>query len=89
MFDSVGTSEAFLNEILGKKIEGQCVFNRSRVQGQESDKCGEFCAYFILNRFANLDLDLSDLLNDIFEEDPKENEKNVVKFLNEFKSKSA
>ena len=84
VFDSVGTTTAFLKEVLENNIEGQCVYNVSRVQGEESDKCGEFCAYFIFNRFANLDLDLSELLNDIFEEDTATNEKNVVTFIREF-----
>ncbi len=83
VFDSVGTSTAFLQEVLKNKIEGYCVYNITRVQSEDSDRCGEFCAYFVFNRFANLDLDLYELLNDIFEEDTKVNEAIVLKFLHD------
>ncbi len=72
--------------MLKNRIEGHCVYNVTRVQGEDSDKCGEFCAYFVFNRFTNLDLDLEDLLNDLFDEDTTTNEKTVLQFLRHFSS---
>jgi len=55
-------------------------FNATQFQSNDSDSCGKFVLYFLINRLHNLDHSFKDLLNEIFEPNLEENEKKVEKF---------
>ena len=80
IFDSIGTTARYLSNLDIYNI-GECEFNTTGVQPEFSDKCGEFCLFFIFMRYFNLDLNLSECLNDVFSEDREENEREVLNFL--------
>ncbi len=84
VFDSAGTSEMFLKDVL-HQFKGSCVCNVTRLQPKDSNKCGEFALFFVLNRVYNKDLDFSDLLNSLFSQDVVKNEEEVLDFLYEVK----
>lgn len=82
LFDSLGSSEVFLEKIPKYK----CVaveLNETAVQGRESKQCGEFSLYFLHNRFYNLDISFDDLVNWIFSSNPAKNETLVLDFIND------
>lgn len=58
----------------------EILFNESCFQDTFSDSCGYFVLYFAIQRMHNLDLSFEDILEDIFENDVKDNEKNVILF---------
>ncbi len=80
MFDSLGASPLFLKESL-LKFRGTCHFNETPFQAKESVACGEFCLYFIIQRYFNEDLDLQELLEEYFSSNFNENEKRVKQFV--------
>ena len=84
VFDSAGTDKLFLKKVLDQ-FKGSCVCNTTRLQPPQSDKCGEFALFFVLNRVYNKDLDFSDLLNSLFSRDLLKNEKEVLDFIQEVK----
>jgi len=47
-----------------------------------SDKCGEFCIYFAINRILNPQENLSDIIEEYFASDLKINEKRISQFIN-------
>ena len=55
--------------------------NQEPVQSKTSTRCGEFCLFFILHRFYNLDLDFSTLINSIFSVNLERNESQVLQHL--------
>ena len=59
------------------------IFNLTQVQGNESESCGQFCLYFLLERLQNLDFGFHELMNEIFVNDVKKNEEQVQKFLSD------
>lgn len=81
LFDSLGNEEDSIVEKLKKQKEGLCHFNKSPVQGQYSNCCGEFVVYFCILRFFNWDLSLEEFLNDIFTDDKVANEAEVIDFI--------
>ncbi len=84
-FDSLGmTTEK------KKNLEKYCVFkgikeinfNETIFQNSETNTCGLFTIYFIIERMHNLDLTFEELLEDIFEDNTLVNEEKVKKFCN-------
>lgn len=81
VFDSLGGNQSFITSNVpefGKFLE----FNSTAVQSKDSNICGKFCLYFIINRLENLDLHFDEILNIIFNSNLNENEKKVNDFLN-------
>ena len=78
IFDSLGCNESFLKNI---QLDLVYEINITPVQCSGSQLCGPFVIYFIIWRYCNLDMELSDFLNEYFCSDCFENEKNVKKFL--------
>lgn len=62
-----------------KEIE----FNITQFQKNDTNTCGKFALYFIINRLFNMDYCFSDFLEEIFEEDLNKNEEKVNEFYNE------
>ncbi len=79
IFDSLGTTADFVRKVLRRK--GHCEFNESALQSTKSDNCGEFCVYYIVERFFNYDLSYAELLLSAFHGNPEKNEEEVSNFL--------
>lgn len=61
-------------------------FNETAFQTKDSNTCGLFTIYFVIQRMHNLDLSFDDLLEQIFDpENLEENENNVLQFCNNLK----
>ena len=80
-FDSLGVNPDKLEVLKSLKFHGvsNIIFNLTQVQGNESESCGQFCLYFLLERLQNLDFGFHELMNEIFVND-------VKKMKNKFKS---
>ena len=82
-FDSLGidnTKKNFIVSNLKQKGIEQIKFNITQVQSSESDTCGLFVLYFLINRYHNKDLSFNELMNEIFVLSQTENEKLVNSF---------
>ena len=82
-FDSLGidnTKKNFIVSNLKQKGIEQIKFNVTQVQSSESDTCGLFVLYFLIQRYHNKDLSFNELMNEIFVSSQTENEKLVNSF---------
>ncbi len=79
VFDALSTSEGYLRKHFS--YNGVYQYNSVPVQCTSSSKCGQFTLYFLINRLYNLDLELVDLINDIFVIDCEQNEEIVMQFF--------
>lgn len=82
-FDSLGidnTKKNFIVSNLKQKGIEQIKFNVTQVQSSESDTCGLFVLYFLIQRYHNKDLSFNELMNEIFVFSQTENEKLVNSF---------
>jgi len=85
-FDSLGINEEkkiFLRHNFHQNYISKIKFNLTQVQTSDSNTCGFYVLYFIVNRFYNQDLSFSDLLNEIFVSSNTKNEELVCKFAKE------
>ena len=62
----------------------QVTFNVSRFQRLDTNSCGSFVLFFIIQRTLNLDTPYLELINSIFSADPTKNEKKIKKFLSKW-----
>jgi hypothetical protein len=67
------------------KFKPQLYFNTTPFQDNNSSSCGLFVLYFFIERLFNLDLELDEFLELIFEEDKQKNEKIVHDFSKELR----
>ena len=82
-FDSLGidtTKKFFITSHFRQKGISQIKFNVTQVQSSDSDTCGLFVLYFLINRYHNKDLSFNELMNEIFVFSQSENEKLVNTF---------
>ena len=82
-FDSLGIDygkKIFLTSKLRQKGISQIKFNVTQVQSSNSDTCGFFVLYFLIQRYHNKDLSFNELMNEIFVLSQTENEKLVNNF---------
>ena len=82
-FDSLGINsekKIFLASHLNQRDITKINFNVTQVQSSESDTCGQFVLYFVIQRYHNKDLSFNELMNEIFVLDRNENEKLVNTF---------
>ena len=85
LYDSLGITQEESNRLLFKIDQtSRAISNSTRLQPKDSENCGKFCIYFILNRYMDWDLEFNDVLNEIFSLDQNENDKKVLEFLKEF-----
>jgi len=86
VFDSLGIDQG-RKEFLQKNFElggiKEIVFNTTRFQRNDSDTCGKFVLYFVINRLYNLDHSFHDLLEELFNQNLDKNEDIVKKFYEE------
>ena len=68
-----------MSNLKQKGIE-QIKFNVTQVQSSESDTCGLFVLYFLIQRYHNKDLSFNEFMNEIFVFSQSENEKLVNTF---------
>ena len=80
VFDSLGTSTSYIEETF-KNFKGYCSFNETPLQAKESRACGEFCLFYVIQRYFNEDLDLQEILEEWFSFNLHENEIIVKDFL--------
>jgi len=86
VFDSLGIDEnkkEFLQQNFQLKGIREIVYNTTRFQRNDSDTCGKFALYFIINRLYNLDYSFNEVLEELFNENLDENEETVKKFYEE------
>lgn len=88
-FDSLGLTaekqKILKSYIKIKNIDSIC-YNQTQVQNTSTSTCGKFVLYFAIQRLHNLDLDFTELLNEIFEENVDNNEIKVMNFLHHLKN---
>lgn len=87
LFDSLGLNDD-KKSLLKKycKIKKDLIFNKTQFQRNDSDSCGYFCLYFIIERLHNYDLDFNDLLSNIFNsENLDANERQVSLFIEDIR----
>lgn len=85
IFDSLGISEPSRKTFLKvhfqlpgiKEIE----FNTTQFQSNDSQTCGRFVCYFVIQRLYNMDHSFKNILNLIFLPSLSENEQEVKKFF--------
>lgn len=80
IFDSLGNSVDKLANLLNLPPE-QIICNEIPVQLESTNSCGLFSAYFLIHRYMNFDLLLSDLISDIFDTNKDYNEYIVANFF--------
>jgi hypothetical protein len=82
-FDSLGINtdkkELLITNCKFRNIK-EVKFNETIFQNSETDTCGLFVIYFIIERMHNLDLTFEEILEDIFEDDTIKNEEIVSQF---------
>jgi hypothetical protein len=82
-FDSLGVNyqkKKILQENCKFRNVTNIHFNETIFQKNDSNSCGLFTIYFIIERMFNLDIEFEELLEDIFSEDLNSNEEKVLKF---------
>ena len=57
--------------------------NITPVQCQDSSLCGQFCLFYVVERFLHFDECLTEFLNDRFSQDCASNERKVTQFCHE------
>jgi len=91
IFDSLGVDSSKKSFLLNSvKVQGIKLleFNSTKFQSDDSNSCGKFVLYFIVNRLYNLDHSFKDILNEIFVPKQEENEEKVQKYYQEILSTS-
>lgn len=85
LFDSLGVNDEKLARFLkfNKISKKEIVYNDSSVQKLSSNLCGYFVLYFALNRLFNVDLSFKNVINEIFDSNPNNNDDKVRDFLKE------
>jgi len=86
VFDSLGIDsdkKNFLESNLKLSGVKKVIYNTTQFQTNQSDTCGKFVIYFIINRLFNLDHSFKNLLEEIFSPNQDQNEFNVRTFYNE------
>lgn len=79
LFNSLGSKAREIEKVLPfEKI----VFNKSRVQSDESELCGLFSLYYVTARINNMDMDFCDFLEHFFSTNLEENDTIVTNFYN-------
>ena len=83
-FDSLGvttTKQETLRRYCNFRGITNLEFNENIFQSVNSNSCGQFTLYYIIQRMHNLDLSFEELLEEIFDDkDHKLNEEKVLKF---------
>jgi hypothetical protein len=79
VFDSLAISLNLVKKYFKYKCKVEA--NTVPVQCYSSKTCGDFVAYFILNRMFNLDMEFEDIVNELFTLNCEKNEKRVKNFL--------
>lgn len=82
-FDSAGTNEKTVQQLLKFRKQYHCEFNESPLQPYDSSSCGEFCVFFVLKRLNDPDISLSRFLNMHFSNNLLQNDKKVKDFCKE------
>lgn len=80
IFDSLGTDLNYLKQYLHFP-DANYFYNTQPFQDHESSTCGLFASFFAIHRLMNLDLDYHEVLSEIFQINPKSNEKKVLEFF--------
>lgn len=81
-FDSAGSRERNVLDLLKFKKQYHCDFNETVLQPYDSDLCGEFCIFFVLKRLLDPDLSYKKFLNRYFSPDLVKNNEKVKSFCN-------
>ena len=87
-FDSLGIStdkKLVLEKYCNFRGVRELEFNETSFQSLESDSCGLFSIYFIIQRIHNLDMSFHKLLEEIFDDDKEKNENLVMQFCESVK----
>lgn len=80
IFDSLGTNVDVLKPHLNFKNKMDFVYNETSFQTPSSTLCGKFVIMFCVERLLNPDLEMYDLLEEIFDSDLNKNDSIVTNF---------
>ena len=83
VFDSLGvdlTKRKFLDENIHLRGIKDIEFNTNQFQKDNTDTCGKFTVYFVVNRLYNLDHSFREILEQLFDENLDTNEERVEAF---------
>ncbi len=80
VFDSLGTTLSYIQNTF-QDFRGECVFNQNPIQAKNSLACGEFCLFYVIQRYFNEDLDFEEILEEWFSVNLHDNEIIVKTFL--------
>lgn len=92
LFDSLGFNDHKIFDLKRHcQITEEIVYNKTQFQKNDTNTCGNFCVYFLIERLHNYDMDFDDLLENIFLTDNLDyNEQTVRQFgldiLNNFEN---
>ena len=84
IFDSLGGNGRSLKRL--RRYSSVVLFNETRVQGPDSQKCGLFCVYVAYWRLLNIDQTFSEAMADIFTTNFAKNDNIVADFMAEYSS---
>lgn len=80
-FDSGGTNEKTVASFLSFDNKLECVFNETSIQPPDTNTCGEFSVYFLLNRVQDCKITYKKFLNKHFNLDLNKNNEIVSSYL--------
>jgi len=83
VFDSLGIDESkklFLRNNLRLPGIKEIIFNSTQFQKNDTNSCGKYVLYFLINRLHNIDHSFGEILEEIFVPDLDKNEKKVQDF---------
>ena len=81
IFDSLGVDQEFINKNFNVWKHHDFYFNRTPLQPETSDSCGQFVIYFCLCRVLNPDITFENLLSTIFTSELNKNEEIVQNYI--------
>ncbi len=81
VFDSLGITVEDVRRYFQNQFHGVFEFNESPIQSLDSSACGEFCIFYVIQRYFNEDLLMEEILEEWFSKDLNKNESIVKTFL--------
>ncbi|MBM3939130.1 MAG: hypothetical protein FJ333_10840 [Sphingomonadales bacterium] len=88
-FDSLSVSpekKIFLESHFNFKGLKFIAYNSTQLQPLESSLCGQYCLFYLYERYHNFDLDYSTLINEALSENVASNDQIVSQFYGELKT---
>lgn len=88
-FDSLSVSsekKTFIQSNFNYKGVKYIIYNSTQLQPLESSLCGQYCLFYLHERYHNLDVDFSTLINEALSENVTTNDHIVSQFYEKIKN---